>query len=72
MFKGQFVVFVGIFEVSRLMMLFGSFREIRIVPSRPPTRHKLCKNYARKNIDPSPDRTSLTGVHFQLQLYENN
>jgi hypothetical protein len=35
MFKGQFVVFVGIFEVSRLMMLFGSFHEIRVVPSDP-------------------------------------
>jgi hypothetical protein len=35
MFKGQFVVFVGIFEVSSLMMLFGSFHEIRIVPSEP-------------------------------------
>lgn len=36
------MVFVGIFEVSRLMMLFGSFREIRIVRSDPPPETSGC------------------------------
>jgi hypothetical protein len=53
MFKGQFVVFLGIFEVSNLMMLFGSFREIRIVPSDPPTgRITLGKTLILRLIEP--------------------